>query len=516
MINLSISDNEQLSKRGISPEMVEGQIQQLIKGFPFVHLHSAATLDYGIMEMDETKAQQFSNSFEENKKTVVLSKFVPASGAASRMFKHLFNYLEVFETNPGKAQQLLVDNSFGSVSYFLEHIQTFAFYPDLSNIFANNGFDLEQFLEEKKYDIVIQFLLTEKGLNYANLPKGLLLFHKSTPLPRTAIEEHLAEGACHAKNSNGDVNIHFTVSPEHEEEFVKLIDARKSFYENKFGITYHISFSMQKPSTDTVAIDDSNDIFREKDGSIHFRPGGHGALIENLNDLKGDIIFIKNIDNITSDNLRPTTCLYKKAMAGLLLEIREKQHYFLQLLEKNIISEEKLNEIIDFIKIRINTPLPSKFDELALEEKQKMLHDILYRPLRICGMVKNVGEPGGGPFYVEYKNEVSLQIVESSQIDLSEPKQKEIFDSSTHFNPVDLVCSVRDHNGELFDLRQYTNPETGFISNKSKDGRNLKALELPGLWNGAMDKWITLFIETPLITFNPVKTINDLLRDTHL
>ncbi len=324
------------------------------------------------------------------------------------------------------------------------------------------------------------------------------------------------EGACHSENSNGDVYIHFTVSPEHEDEFIKLVENKKTYYENTLNVQYHVSFSQQKLSTDTVAIDESNQIFREKDGSIHFRPGGHGALIENLNDLKGDIIFIKNIDNIISDNLRETTCLYKKAMAGLLLDIRNKQYEYLLLLEKDTITADELNEISDFVTSEIQTPLPKGYEQYSLAKQQKKLHEILYRPMRICGMVKNVGEPGGGPFYVEDKSGVSLQIVESSQIDLSNPDQKKIFDSATHFNPVDLVCSVRDHNAQPFDLRQFTNPETGFISNKSKDGRNLKALELPGLWNGAMDKWITLFVETPLITFNPVKTINDLLRETHL
>ncbi len=516
MIQLSPNDLLQLKTRNITPEIVESQVSQLIQGFPFVNLHAPAKIHAGILDLNEEKATQLANYFEANKSKVGISKFVPASGAASRMFKHLFNYLETCEKDPNAALKLLEDQSFNSVSYFLNHLNLFAFYSVLKEVLSENGWVLEELLAEKKYHIVIDYLLNKKGLNYANAPKGLLLFHSTELLPKTSVEEHLMEGACHAANADGSVHLHFTVSPEHEADFVKHINEKIPFYEQKLGVHFHISFSQQKPSTDTVAIDFENQLFREKDGSIHFRPGGHGALIQNLNDLNGDIVFIKNIDNVVSDALRPTTCLYKKAMAGLLLNLREKQHQYLRLLEKADVKEQDSKEICDFITREIQFSLPDEFESYAWEEKRKCLFNVLYRPIRICGMVKNVGEPGGGPFYVKEKSTVSLQIVESSQINLLDTDQKAVFDASTHFNPVDLVCSVRDHNGKCFELNAFTNPDTGFISEKSKDGKSLKALELPGLWNGAMHHWITLFVEAPLITFNPVKTVNDLLREAHI
>jgi hypothetical protein len=282
-------------------------------------------------------------------------------------------------------------------------------------------------------------------------------------------------------------------------------------------VQYDISFSEQKPSTDIIGVDMDNNPFREDDEKLHFRPGGHGALIENVNDLKGDIIFIKNIDNVVPDRLKEPTYLYKRVIGGLLLRLQEKAHNYLRSLETKNVSAIELNEIISFAVRDLMIELNEQFDKMSLAEKCDYLYDRLNRPMRVCGMVKNEGEPGGGPFWVKSDNgEVSLQIVESSQINPNDAAQQKIASGASHFNPVDLVCAVKDYKGRQFDLHNFIDPSTGFISIKSKDGRNLKAQELPGLWNGAMAKWITVFVEVPIITFNPVKTVNDLLRDQHL
>lgn len=397
----------------------------------------------------------------------------------------------------------------------LRKFEKFAFYSDLNEACLKTaGQGISELLAVGKYKAVVSALLEAAGLNYGSLPKGLLKFHKYEDGNRTPVEEHLVEGALYAANKNGKVNVHFTVSPEHRALFKALVDEKASAYAKKYGVDYNVSFSEQKPSTDTIAADMENKPFRDN-GKLLFRPGGHGALIENLNDLDADIIFIKNIDNVVPDKMKGDTVLYKKLIAGVLVALQQKTFSYLQLLDSGKYTHDQVLEILQFLQKNLHCKNPEvknlEDSELAIYLKKK-----LNRPMRVCGMVKNVGEPGGGPF-LAYNSDgtISLQILESSQIDMKDPAKKEMFEKGTHFNPVDLVCAVRDYKGHKFDLVKYVDKATGFISYKSKNGKDLKALELPGLWNGAMSDWNTVFVEVPLSTFNPVKTVNDLLRAQH-
>lgn len=378
----------------------------------------------------------------------------------------------------------------------------------------NTGKTINALLEERQYKAIVSNLLEAAGLNYGALPKGLLKFHRYADGVRTPLEEHLVEGALYAAGKSGEANVHFTVSTEHRQLFQQLVDAKVAEYEAKYGIRYHVSFSEQKPSTDTVAADMENKPFRDK-GKLLFRPGGHGALIENLNDLDADVVFIKNIDNVVPDRLKGDTVTYKKLLAGVLVTLQAKAFDYLHLLDGGHYSHDQLEEIIRFVQRDLRC---RRADLKQLEDADLVIYlrKKLNRPMRVCGMVKNVGEPGGGPF-LAYNPDgtVSLQILESSQIDMKDPEKKAMFEQGTHFNPVDLVCAVRDYKGNKFNLLNYVDKATGFISYKSKGGKELKALELPGLWNGSMSDWNTVFVEVPLSTFNPVKTVNDLLREQH-
>ena len=514
---LSQNDFEQLNQKGILPGVIEQQIMNFRLGFPFVILVAPAIKGHGIKDYDETEIDRLASVYEKYGPEHDVLKFVPASGAASRMFKHLFEFMQSFKGTEADLLNFEKDKSFNSVFYFISNIKKFAFIADLEQVLSRDGLNLDDLLAKSDFVTIIEYLLTPRGLDYGNLPKGLLRFHQYDDVARRSVEEHLVEGAHYAKTHNGDVNIHFTVSPEHLDRFQSAIDIVLPNYSKMYGVKFHISFSVQKASTDTVAVDMNNEPFRESDNKLVFRPGGHGALIENLNDLKGEIIFIKNIDNIVPDRLMEPTFLYKKVIGGLLIELKEKTNHYLQLLDQGNLEDHKLAEIVRFAQHDLEIQFSENFNDLRNDAKKRYLFSRLNRPMRICGMVKNEGEPGGGPFWLENgKGEVSLQIVESSQIDMNNPAQKKILNESTHFNPVDLVCSVKDYRGRHFELHKYVDPTTGFISIKSKDGKNLKAQELPGLWNGAMADWITIFVETPVITFNPVKTINDLLRDQHL
>ena len=365
---------------------------------------------------------------------------------------------------------------------------------------------------EKEYDTILDYILGEEGLNYANLPKALIHFHKYDNENRLALHEHFVEGAKYAQMQDGVVHLHFTVSPEHHDDFLFEIEEIQEEYESKYDVMYVVDFSFQKPETDTIAVNLDNTPFLDSENLL-FRPAGHGALLSNLNDLDSDLIYIKNIDNITTDRLKSDTILYKKALASFLINTQNRIFEYLKQLYNEGISDADIKEIEFYLSENL------KIVSVKADKNQKIdfLRSVLNRPIRVCGMVKNEGEPGGGPFWVfdeDLKIE-SLQIVESSQIDLENIEQKQIVHSATHFNPVDLVCATKNYKGEKFDLTQFVNAETGFISIKSKDGKELKAMELPGLWNGAMDKWITFFVEVPLSTFSPVKTINDLLREEH-
>lgn len=513
----STNDLKLIKEKGLSPSMVENQINNYQKGFPFMELVAPAIPGHGIQQLDDNEVSRLSSRYDALSKGRQIIKFVPASGAASRMFKGLFEFREKVHDNR-QATNLFTDKGLHSPWYFFEHIRDFAFYEDLESVLNAKGYHLSELLDRNEYASILDNLLSEEGLNYANLPKGLLKFHRYDNEPsRTALEEHLVEAAHYACDSNDIASVHFTVSPEHMEGFGQHVKNVIGKYEHRFNIRYEIAFSVQKPSTDMLAVDLNNKPFRENDGTMLFRPGGHGALIENLNDLKADIVFIKNIDNVVPDRLKPPTYLYKKAIGAMLIEVQSEVSGMLMALENPGIKEERLLEMANYCNEKLGIRFPDNFGGMGFAGKAETLQNKLNRPIRICGMVKNEGEPGGGPFWVkDNKGNISLQIVETSQINLKDEEQKNIMQSSTHFNPVDLVCALKNYKGESFDLPSYVDPDTGFISEKSKDGKTLKAQELPGLWNGAMADWITLFVEVPVETFNPVKVINDLLRKEHL
>ena len=494
-----------LEKKGISEESVAEQLKNFVTGFPFLKIEATASVGNGILTPDESEIEGYLAVWDEYCKagnSVV--KFVPASGAASRMFKDLFSFLDGESEVPATAFE----------KKFFDNIEKFAFYKELDAACTkNNGASIAALIADGKYKAVVFNLLDASGLNYGALPKGLLRFHNYPTTERTPVEEHFAEGAMYA-NMDGKVRLHFTVSPSHRALFEKLVAEKKPEFEKMFSVEYNITFSEQKQSTDTIAVDADNNPFREN-GELLFRPGGHGALIENLNDIESDIVFIKNIDNVVPDRLKADTVTYKKLIAGVLVSLQKQAFEYLRLIDSGKYTHAQIEEIIRFVQqklyCRSNEIKHLEDCDLVIYLRKK-----LNRPMRVCGMVKNVGEPGGGPF-LAYNSDgtVSLQILESSQIDMSDAKAKEMFEKGTHFNPVDLVCAVKNYKGEKFNLPDYVDPATGFISHKSKNGRELKAMELPGLWNGAMSDWNTVFVEVPLITFNPVKTVNDLLRDVH-
>lgn len=516
LIMFSEKDTEQIKNKGLSIQEVEKQISFFQKGFPFINLVAPATPGNGLIVLNKVEVDDLVSQFEREYSDYDIIKFVPASGAASRMFKHLFEFIEKRFNTVSNMGQIKKDKSFNSAHHFFTNITSLAFYQDLKEVLKRNSLDIDELLNSGGHLTILDYLLTDKGLNYANLPKGLLAFHAYETDNRLSVEEHLAENANYVKDENNVSHLHLTVSPEHLDKFKETISERKSKLEEAFGVTFDISYSQQKPSTDMIAVDLKNDPFRLENGSLLFRPGGHGALIENLNDLDVEIVFIKNIDNVVPDRLRDTTYTYKKALGGLLFRLQEKTFEMLEMLDNGNITDNELEEIKNFAEIKLQIFIPDAYKGYDKMDRVDFLFNKLNRPIRICGMVKNEGEPGGGPYWVRNENdEVSLQIVESSQMDLDNPKQVEIVAKATHFNPVDLVCGIKNYKGEKFDLRQYVDINTGFISKKSQNGKTLKAQELPGLWNGAMADWITIFVETPLITFNPVKTINDLLRPEH-
>ncbi len=475
----SEKDLQQIAAHGLTPDAVERQIENFRRGFPFLKVVRAASPDDGILLPDAAAVDAAIARYEKavaGKCSVV--KFVPASGAATRMFKELFAFV-----NEGKRGK--------GIDTLLENLQRFAFWPELKAVLPAGADD------KATVDAIVN-----DGLGYGHQPKGLVTFHAYPDGTRKAVEEHLVEGAAYAA-SNGTARIHFTVSPEHMAGFRKLLEEKIPVYEKRFGIRYDISFSVQKPSTDTIAVNPDNTPFRQDDGSLLFRPAGHGALIENLAEIDADLVFIKNIDNVTTDAQRGDTVRYKKALAGILLELQAEAFSYLAKLNEGTTD---LAPIAEFIERRLFVKLPTNYDAALLIK-------ILDRPIRVCGMVRNEGEPGGGPFWVANPDGTeSLQIAESSQI---APEDLPLMQSATHFNPVDLVCGVRKADGRKYDLRGYTDPSTGFISSKSSGGRELRAQELPGLWNGAMARWNTVFVDVPITTFSPVKVVQDLLRPQH-
>lgn len=503
---LTEQDLTQISQRGMTAEQVSHQLEEIKSGFPFIRIEAAASVEKGIMSPTQEEQKRYAeawNAYLGEGHQVV--KFVPASGAASRMFKDLFAFLDA----PYDAPQTEFEKK------FFDDINKFAFRKALcAKCKENEGMSVCKLIEAGRYKDVVANLLLPKGLNYGQLPKGLLLFHEYEEGMRTPVEEHLVEAALYAQ-SEGKSHVHFTVSHEHLAFFEKTVEDKLPLYEKKFGVKYDVDFSEQKPSTDTIAANPDNTPFRTDDGKLLFRPGGHGALIENLNDISADVVFIKNIDNVVPDRLKDATVEGKKLIAGILVILQKQAFDYLRTLESGEYSHETLEEMIRFVQ-RDLCCRKSDIKELEDADLVIYLKEKLNRPMRVCGVVKNVGEPGGGPFLCyNADGTVSLQILESSQIDKNNSEYVAMFKNGTHFNPVDLVCGTRDYKGEKFNLPDFVDRQSGFISSKSKNGRELKALELPGLWNGAMSDWNTVFVEVPIETFNPVKTVNDLLRPQH-
>ena len=471
-------DLKQIAAHGLTVEAVERQIENFRRGFPSLQVVSAASPADGIVVLTAEQAAAYAAKYEGRDASVTVAKFVPASGAATRMFKELFEFVN--EDKRGKG-----------IDTLLQNIEKFAFYPELKEAVAD-------FSDEK----AVVSAIIKQGLGYGSLPKGLVTFHAYENGARKAVEEHLVEGALYGA-ADGVVRLHFTVSPEHEAAFRALLDAKTAKYEALFGVKYDISFSQQKSSTDTIAVNPDNTPFRTDSGELLFRPAGHGALLENLNDIDASIIFVKNIDNVTTDALRADTVLYKKALAGLLLELQNETFAQLAALKSG---SADLAAVAAFVQDKLCVKLPENYDVALLEK-------LLSRPIRVCGMVRNEGEPGGGPFWVANADGTqTLQIAESSQI---AAEDMHLMKDATHFNPVDLVCGVYAADGKKYNLLDYTDPATGFISSKSSGGRDLRAQELPGLWNGAMADWNTIFVDVPISTFSPVKVVQDLLRPQH-
>lgn len=496
----------QIEQKGMNEAQINAQLENFKNGFEFLKLEGAAAVGKGIVAPTEDEAEAYIQAWNNYKaEGHNITKFVPASGAASRMFKNLFEFLNADYEAPATDFERT----------FFAHIHSFAFYDALNDAcFLNEGKGIDALIEEGDYKSVVANLLGEDGLNYGQLPKGLLQFHTYNDCAKTPVEEHLTEAALYA-SSRGEADVHFTVSHEHRDLFQELIDRVLPEFKAQYKLTYNVSLSEQKPSTDTIAVNMDNTPFRTNEGKLLFRPGGHGALIENLNDLKSDIVFIKNIDNVVPDYLKAETVYWKQVIAGVLVEVQKQVFGYLRLLDSHKYSHDDLEEIIRFTRHTLGCNI-SGLKDLEDTELYIYLRKKLNRPIRVCGVVKNVGEPGGGPFLAYNPDgSVSLQILESSQIDQNNPEYMKMFTQGTHFNPVDLVCAVRNYKGEKFNLPDFVDPATGFISYKSKDGKELKALELPGLWNGAMSDWNTIMVEVPLTTFNPVKTVNDLLRPQH-
>ena len=507
-------DISHFREKGISPQKVEQQIEIFKRGNIVVNVQEAATVKNGILAISQEEQDKLSALYHSEKDQLDILKFVPASGAATRMFKAFYNLLKDFDPREQKLEEYIDQQNEQSLEIFFSRIKDLPFYEKVKSRAAKAEAGFEELPKDRQYYLFVKYMLEEDGLNLGNQPKGLVPFHKYEDHLATAFEEHLVEAIDYAA-SGKKVRVHFTVAEEHREKFEREEKEVVPRLEKETGHNFEVSYSYQDPRTDTVAVTMDNEPFRDENGEIFFRPGGHGALIQNLNEQEADLIFIKNIDNVVIPSNRELLSSYKKMLAGKLLQLREKSFKYLRDLEKGV-GEAQLQEMGEFLQNDLNAGLDIKFQDLNEEEKPSVIKRLLNRPLRVCGMVKNEGEPGGGPFWVAHKNgEISLQIVESSQIDHDNYQQSKIAQEATHFNPVDVVCSTRDYRGGKFDLEEFVDEDTSFIANKTKDGKELKALELPGLWNGGMAYWNTIFVEVPVETFNPVKTVADLLKPSH-
>lgn len=514
MATLDTKDRDLLKSKGITEGMLEKQLDLFKEGIPAVRLVKAATIGNGILAFSDEEKAKYATIYQNKKKGVKVLKFVPASGAATRMFKTLFAFKDNYDPKKESFKTYVERSDAKDMEVFFEGLSKFAFYPILDEYIKKNYPDFSKLSDDEQKKKIVRILLEDEKFNYGNLPKGLLPFHSHSEKVVTPFEEHFREAVMYASDKK-EAHLHFTITQQHTDAFKKELEEIRPILEDRYNLKFDVSFSYQKPSTDTISVTEDNKYFRDENDNLLFRPAGHGALLENLNEVDADIIFIKNIDNVVVKKYTDETVFYKEILAGKLREIKTHNFKILKRIDKNKIKKKELPLLLDYMKdIGIDVP------DYIYKFKRSYLLDFvkskLNRPIRVCGMVRNEGEPGGGPFWIENdKGEISLQIVESAQVDMDNPSQQAIFKESTHFNPVDLVCATKDYKGNIFNLQHYIDPKQAFITSKTYMGRPLKALERPGLWNGSMAEWITVFVEVPLITFNPVKTVNDLLKKTH-
>lgn len=513
------ADLKQMEKMGITEDEAKRQLAILEKGQRWTTLERPCTLGDGIAVLGSEDQERFINRWQEGANEGRLSAFLPASGAATRMFAFL-------QRIQNQVERVTLDETadkFGQSSedyrefrVFVESLEEFAFFEPLAEVMGKAGFSLQENLQVGVYNDILNFLLEPRGLNYGSRPKAMTPFHRYSDHYRTALEEHLVESAHTVRDQEQRCRLHFTVAPENQAEAEAYGREAAAKYSERLGVEYELSFSIQSPATNTLAVDLDNKPFRKLDGNLLFRPGGHGALLENLNKLEGDIVLIKNIDNVVTDEHRDLVVRQQRILVGMLLEVQDEIFNYVRMLKSESLGANDVQEVLHFVANRLNPSMQEQLLSCGEEERVARLFRLLNRPLRVCGMVVNRGEPGGGPFWVkDASGRLSLQVVEQAEIDKGSPEQVAILESSTHFSPVQIVCGLRDFQGNPFDLRQFVNPAAVFVSRKSEDGRELKALELPGLWNGGMAYWNTVFVEIPEETFNPVKTINDLLRPGH-
>lgn len=512
--NISSADFVQIYDHEISFEKILQQLEIFKNGILKTNLISPATINNGILNLSEEDFEKKAHFFDTQNSKLKLKKFVPASGAASRMFKFLTTFLHDFDFEKETINAYINRKKDSELSIFIVAMDKFPFFETVDKKLNEIYPDFQSLEGDHKNYYFIKTLLASDYFDFANKPKAVLPFHQYKEHIANPIEEHLNE-CVHYASSNQISNLHFTVSEIHQTLFEKEVEVLKEKVEKDSGVQIEVGYSYQNKSTDSICVDSKNNPIRDKNNKLVFRPGGHGALIENLNELDSDIIFIKNIDNVIQNHI-DKIALYKKALAGILVDVQQKVFGYLNAIEKQEVKENNIEEIVAFLMQNLNIEISRDFNKFTFENKIIKIKDLLNRPIRVCGMVKNEGEPGGGPFWVmNEKGSISLQIVETSQVDLSNKKQQEILAEATHFNPVDLVCGIKNYKNEKFDLLKYVDQKAGFIVEKSVEGKIVKSYELPGLWNGAMANWLTLFVAVPLITFNPVKTVNDLLKAAH-
>lgn len=500
-------DVQQIEKHGLTIDSVNEQIETFVTGIPYANVVTAASIGNGILQLSQPEQDELIALYDAGRDELDLVKFVPASGAATRMFKFLHQFLDLYDPEKEKLLTYIRKGNHSQLEVFFNSLSDFAFVNMVRKKIRKQYPNYKQSKKGERAVMFVNMLLNKNGLNFSSYPKGLIPFHKYTKYYTTAFEEQLFETAFYA-TAKDEAYIHFTFSEKHVAYFREEFDEVQKRVCKKTRTHFNISYSFQKPETDTVAVTGDNKLFRDKENRLIFRPSGHGALLANLNEVDADLIFIKNIDNVVAEEYVPAIAFHKKVLAGKLVRVQEQIFAYMHQLSEATTSRQTLSEIKSFIWNELNWK--------EIPDTVSGLKSILNRPIRVCGVVKNTGAPGGGPFWVKDQEGVtSLQIVEMAQIDTQDDHQRSITTEATHFNPVDLVCGVRNYKGDKFDLQQFSDPTTGFISLKSQDGKPLKALELPGLWNGAMAHWNTIFIEVPLETFNPVKTVNDLLQKEH-